>query len=228
MIINSLLRFRNWFRPKKILLSHDVELFLQTMYPDVNWQSVSFYEGLPWFILSSKATAIALPESYSFSKINIHLTSFDENSIDKLGILVHESFHALQYTAIGVSGLGFIRLFMVKYFSFWVANGYRSNPMEIDAYKHEEEFCSCFGKFLTQRNLNFKKEMLAQFSNANTKLIRRKSELSYEAKILNFLLGAFFVFVIGICLPISEFFLWIVYGILSVINIFISNISKRN
>lgn len=228
MNISLLSLFKNWFSPKKIILSHDVELFLQTMYPDVNWQNISFYEGLPWFILSSKATAIALPESYSFSKMNIYLTNFDENSIEKLGILVHESFHALQYTAIGVSGLGFIRLFMVKYFSFWVANGYRSNPMEIDAYKHEEGFCSCFGKFLTQRNLSFKKEMLVQFLNANPNLIRRKNELSYETKILNFLLGAFFVFVIGICLPISEFFLWIVYGILSVINIFTSSISARN
>lgn len=227
MIINQLSRYTNWYKPKQIILSKEVDFFLKSMYPSVNWKNVRFYDGLPWFILSSKATAIALPANFSFRNINIHLTNFNENSIEEIGILVHESFHVWQYTAIGISGIGFIRLFMIKYFGFWATYGYKNNPMEIEAYKHETEFCSSISKYLIQNNLRFSKEELPIFLTKNSNLVKSQNNSKYNPGILKFLVGLFLVLVIEIFMPISEILLYVVYVIFSVTLNFSTAIIKR-
>jgi len=55
-----LLNYWRWFRPKRIEIPECVLTLLKTLYPTVNWNNVSFYQGLPWFIVSTESNNMKL------------------------------------------------------------------------------------------------------------------------------------------------------------------------
>jgi hypothetical protein len=116
---------------------------LRTLYPNIDWRRVDFYEGLPWFTpaVAPYVTAQALPQFYSFSKFRIYLKKYDESRPQCVADIVHEAFHVMQamHFARGY-GIGFFRVWMLYYIAVFFRHGYRQNPFEVPAYDQEFRF----------------------------------------------------------------------------------------
>jgi hypothetical protein len=128
-----------WFFPERIEPAECVLELLRFVYPTVDWESVSFYDGWPHFIGFSPNVAITLPDTYTPHRINIYFKPgrWDPCTCDGLGLIVHEGFHALQIRdTLGGLGPGFARPFIVQYLACWAANGFKydDHPMEEAAY----------------------------------------------------------------------------------------------
>lgn len=144
--------------PQRIEPTEQTMDLLGVMYPNVNWKSVQFFGDLPWYLSSKFTCAIVLPAFFSFRKINIYFSEFDEHSIKGKGTIIHEAYHVQQAQECGYGmGLGFFRIFLVSYlasfferaFSFMKRGysltlvhllAYQSHPMEEPAY-YQEELC---------------------------------------------------------------------------------------
>jgi hypothetical protein len=116
---------------------------LKDLYPNVNWDRVDFYEGLPWFTpaIAPYVTAQALPQFYSFGRYSIYLKKFDESRVQCLADIVHEAFHVMQASHFSKGyGFGFFRGWMIYYIALFYKYGYRQNPFEIEAYDYEYRF----------------------------------------------------------------------------------------
>jgi hypothetical protein len=118
---------------------------LSNLYPEMDWQRVSFYEGLPWFtpIVAPFVNAQALPDFYSCSRFRIYLRKFDETRAQCVADIAHEAFHILQAMqhARGY-GAGFLRIWLIYYLAVYMKHGYRQNPFEVPAYDQEYRFLS--------------------------------------------------------------------------------------
>lgn len=101
---------------------------MEKMYPDVNWDYVRCYDGLPWFMHYTFAIGTALPSTYNGRFVNIYFRDHDKMSIhQRTLILVHEAFHIQQYQELqsmseNTSGWGFNRRFM-RYYLSWYFQG---------------------------------------------------------------------------------------------------------
>ncbi len=212
--------FYNWFKPEEIEKPDCVLRLLKTIYPTVNWNNVHFYNRLPWFIPSSQASAITLPGNYDFTQIHIYFdNNFNPCSCAGLSTIVHEGFHVLQYTDIGIGGVGFIRLFMIYYLSCWIKNlikygnwndAYFNNPMEIAAYAQEEKFnkycnalrekiCDCSTKPPT-----YNQNALNQLITDCPDLVKNTSGFQYNCGIIPAIIGAILDILIGVLVPVAE------------------------
>ncbi len=143
--------------PEVIIRTSEMERLLQKLYPTVNWKNVRFYKGMPWFMDNSFAHAIVLPGTWHYGRIHAYFSSYQPNTTRGLSTIAHESFHVLQYQDMG-RGLGlfrgFILYYLADYFELLFKNGfkkgwavandiaYRQHPMEIPAYKQDDDFCS--------------------------------------------------------------------------------------
>src|SRR5436190_6851302 len=116
----------NFFLRRHTPLPSTIQL-LKDLYPNVNWNRVDFYEGLPWFTpaVAPYVTCQALPQFYSFSKFRIYIKKFDESRAQCLADIVHEAFHVMQamHFAKGY-GLGFFRVWMLYYVAVFMKHGY--------------------------------------------------------------------------------------------------------
>jgi hypothetical protein len=134
----------NFFLRRHEPLPSTIQL-LRDLYPNVNWNRVEFYEGLPWFTpaVAPYVTCQALPQFYSFSKFRIYIKKFDEGRARCLADIVHEAFHVMQamHFARGY-GFGFFRIWMLYYVAVFMKHGYRQNPFEVPAYDQEFRFMS--------------------------------------------------------------------------------------
>ena len=213
--------FDRWLWPKEIEKPECVLQLLKTLYPTVNWNNVHFYNSLPWFIPSSQASAITLPGTYNFTRINIYFdNNFDPCSCGGLATIVHEGLHVLQYTDIGLGGLGFIRLFMIQYFGCLAANGfhYDDNPMEIEAYAEERRFMECCRNKLNPLKIcdcskkppAFNQDALNQLIANCPALVKPKSEFSYNCGFFSLIFGAWLIIYIAVLIPIVEVTLFII------------------
>lgn len=122
---------------------------LSVIYPTLDWDRVSFYEGLPWFtpLVAPYVTAQVLPDFYSFGKYRIYLKKIDESRAQCLADIAHEGFHILQAMHFGKGyGIGFLRGFMIYYLVLFFTQGYRMNSLEIPAYDQEYRFLSYCSK----------------------------------------------------------------------------------
>lgn len=217
--INILRNYYQWFKPKKIEIPNCVLQLLITIYPTVNWKKVHFYDKLPWFIPKTKASAVALPGKYDLNQIHIFFNNFNPytciSSNRDLSLIVHEGFHALQYTEIGTYGFGFLRLFIIKYLAYWLIYGYKKNPFEIEAYEYAEKFNeSCKAIKLkicekTDNNYTFNKKALTKLVRNFPDLIIKNSKTNYKCGFLAFIGGIILNILISIGIPFVEIILYI-------------------
>ena len=150
----------HWFFPKKIDVPDCVIELLKAIYPTVDWDKVTFYEGLPnLFGLPTLINnifgggglsqgAITLPSTKSLSGINVYLipSQSDWCSCNKdLNTYVHEGAHVLQIQEwLGGWGLGMGRPFITLYLACFFDNfSYSNSPFEIPAYQIESTFVGC-------------------------------------------------------------------------------------
>jgi hypothetical protein len=131
-------RLRRWFFPPPIEPPTKVARLLRAVYPTLDLEAVSFHRGIPHLIGIFGYGAITLPALFARRRTRIYLRPkvWDPESVEGLGTLVHEAFHALQAQEAGW-GAGPFRPFILLYFAAGAANGfrYRGHPMEEEAYR---------------------------------------------------------------------------------------------
>ena len=119
---------------------------LAVLYPTVRWDRVSFHDELPRSLQRFTDIAITLPDPLSMRHVRIFVAKkmWNPCSAAGLALLVHESYHVLQYQeALGGVGLGPLRVFPVKYLTAALIlgeGGAKQNRYEKPAYEHEARF----------------------------------------------------------------------------------------
>ena len=221
--------FYNWIFPKKIEPPECVIKLLEALYPKIDWSKVNFYDGLPWFvkIFAPATSAITLPGTYNFVRINIYFKNFNPCDCNGLSTIVHEAFHVLQFrNIINGFGIGFFRLFMIDYLACWIKNGYNNHPMEIAAEEYEKIFRQCCNE-LQSGNIcecdteppTFNELALEELlKNCGDKLIVTTSGFSYNCGFFPFILGFILTLLIAIIKPLLESIFLIVDGLLWIIT----------
>jgi hypothetical protein len=131
-------RLRQWFFPPRIETPAEVTRLLRAVYPRLDVDAVSFHLGLPHLVGLIPYEAITLPALLARRRTRIYLrpAEWDPESVDGIGTLLHEAFHALQAQEAGW-GAGPFRPFILLYFAVGAANRFRyaGHPMEEDAYR---------------------------------------------------------------------------------------------
>jgi hypothetical protein len=140
-------RLRHWFFPPRIELPEEMAQLLRAIFQRLDLTAVSFHRGLPHLIRYFGCGAITIPALLARRRTRIYFgrSTWDLESVEGLGTLVHEAFHALQAQEAGW-GMGPFRPFIILYFAAGAANGfrYRGHPMEEDAYRLAGEPASRF------------------------------------------------------------------------------------
>ena len=120
---------------------HDcLKSFFSRMYPDLELDSISFFEGLP-FYTAGHPSAITVGRSIYFDE-----GKFDPCSAKGIGLIAHELIHIQQ--GAGGPGVWFLRPFYVWYFIQKVLSGWkrgREHPVEIPAYERQDQVEATFG-----------------------------------------------------------------------------------
>ncbi len=129
--------------PARLVLPPAVELpeetvrILRTVYPGLDLDRVSFHRGLPHFLRKPTIAGMALPAPLSPRRTRIYIQPSDwsPGTVEGLGLILHEAFHALQIQEAG-PGLGLIRPFIVLYLACSAGKRFRygRHPLEVDAY----------------------------------------------------------------------------------------------
>jgi hypothetical protein len=127
-----------WLFPPRIEPPEEVMRLLRAVYPRLDLEAVSFHRGIPHLIRLFGYGAITIPALLARRRTCVYLRPavWDPESVEGLGTLVHEAFHALQAQEAGW-GAGPFRPFILLYFAAGAANGfrYRGHPMEEEAYR---------------------------------------------------------------------------------------------
>lgn len=130
-------RLWRWFFPEEAALPEEAQKVLETVFPRLDLDAVSFHRGMPHFVRLFRSQAITLPDLLAPRRTRIYFDPpyLDPGSVDGLGTVVHEAYHALQVQE-SRWGIGPLRPFLVLYFACGAANGFRyhGHPMEDDAY----------------------------------------------------------------------------------------------
>lgn len=129
---------RDWFFPPEAPVPEGVRRLVATVYPTLDLERVSFHRGLPHLLNLVDSQAMAIPAALSPRRIRIHVHPryWDTATVQGLGLLLHEAFHALQIQEMG-PGLGVLRPFTILYLACAGGTGflYHRHPMELDAYR---------------------------------------------------------------------------------------------
>ena len=146
--------------PREAKLPECARELLAALYPTVRWRDVTFHAELPPSLRRFTDIAITLPDPLAVRHVRIFVAKkkWDPCSVDGLALLVHESYHVLQYQEeLGGVGLGPLRVFPVKYLTAALLlgeGGAKKNRYEKPAYEHEARFrkqcgglriCDCRG-----------------------------------------------------------------------------------
>ncbi len=211
--LKSLLRsYRSHFFLRKHIPNEATLRLLKILYPDVNWNRVDFYEGLPWFtpFVAPYVTAQALPQFYSFSRYRIYVTKFDESRAQCVADIIHEGFHvnqAMQYWK--GYGLGFFRGLMVHYNAYFVTHGYRQNPFEIPAYDQEFRFLDVCEKHgihgISPRMSDQDLKDLAM----DKALVYKEAQLKYHGNVFAFAGSVLVCTAITLVKPVADLLLFV-------------------
>lgn len=130
-------RLWRWFFPEEIALPEEALRVLRSVFPTLDLDAVSFHRGMPHWIRFLGGQAITLPALLSprRTRIYFHPPYLQPGTVEGIGTLVHEAYHALQVQD-SRWGIGPLRPFIVLYFACGAANGFRyhGHPMENDAY----------------------------------------------------------------------------------------------
>jgi hypothetical protein len=130
-------RLWRWLFPPRVELPEEVARLVRTLYPTLDLDAVHFHQGMPHLTWLTRSEAIAIPAPFARRRTCIYVdpTHYDTRSVEGIGTLLHEAYHALQAQEAGW-GLGPFRPYLALYFAYGAANGfrYRGHPMEVDAY----------------------------------------------------------------------------------------------
>lgn len=138
--------FFRWVFPKRIDVPDCVITLLEALYPDIDWDTVKFYDGKPFFAKSSAIKGITLPDFYGLHEIKVYFEAgeYDPCTCDGLETPVHEAYHVQQYRELLDGwGLGFARAFMVAYLSGSLKGGGSGHLMESAAHTYHQRFSAC-------------------------------------------------------------------------------------
>jgi hypothetical protein len=131
-------RLWSWLFPPRIELPEGVSSLLRAVYPTLDLEAVRFHHGLPHLARLLGGEAITLPAPFVRRRTCVYVAPgcYDPGSVEGVGTLLHEAFHALQAQEAGW-GWGPLRPFLALYFACGAANGfrYRGHPLEEDAYQ---------------------------------------------------------------------------------------------
>lgn len=146
-------RLHRWLFPPEVELPEPARRVLRTVYPTLDLRSLRFHLGIPHIFNLFAIQGITLPGKISPRRARIYINPsfWEPGSLDGLGLLLHEAFHALQLQEAG-PGIGLMRPFLVLYLACAAANRFRygGHPLEDDAYllagDRESRFESLFRK----------------------------------------------------------------------------------
>jgi hypothetical protein len=144
-------RLWRWLFPARIEPPEEVVRLLRAVYPDLDLGAVSFHRGIPHLIGRLGGQAITIPALFARRRTCIYVDSpyWDVESVEGIGTLVHEAYHALQAQECGW-GLGPLRPFLLLYFAHGASNRfrYKGHPMEEEAFelagRHQSRFETAF------------------------------------------------------------------------------------
>lgn len=150
-------RLRRWLFPPEVELPEPARRVLRSVYPTLDLRGVRFHLGIPHVFNAFAIQGITLPGKLLPRRTRIYIDPryWDPGSVQGLGLLLHEAYHALQIQEAG-PGIGLLRPFLVLYLACAAGNRFRyaGHPMEDDAYglagDRESRFESMFhGKEIT-------------------------------------------------------------------------------
>ena len=131
-------RLWRWFFPERIEPPPEALAAIRAVYPMLNLGAVTFHRGVPHLIRLVGSAAITIPSLLAPRRTRVYVDprSWEPESVEGLGTLVHEAYHALQIQETGW-GWGPFSPFLVLYFAHGAANRFRyhGHPMEEDAYR---------------------------------------------------------------------------------------------
>jgi hypothetical protein len=131
-------RLWRWLFPARIEPPEEVVRLLRAVYPGLDLGTVSFHRGIPHLIGRLGGQAITIPALLVRRRTCIYVDSpsWDVESVEGIGTLVHEAYHALQAQECGW-GLGPLRPFLLLYFAHGASNRfrYKGHPMEEEAFQ---------------------------------------------------------------------------------------------
>jgi len=140
-------RWRERLFPPRIELPDAARELVRIVLPTLDLERVDFHLGIPAGVPRQSTGGITLPATLSLRRIRIfiHPHSWDPESVQGLGLILHESFHALQIQEAG-PGLGLARPFVILYLACSAGTGFRYplHPLEIDAYRLAGRWSSAF------------------------------------------------------------------------------------
>lgn len=131
-------RLERWLFPPEVELPEPARRVLKSVYPTLDLNGLRFHLGIPHFFNLFAIQGITLPGRVSPRRARIYIEPrfWDPGSVDGLGLLLHEAYHALQLQEAG-PGIGLLRPFLVLYLACAAGNRFRyaGHPMEDDAYR---------------------------------------------------------------------------------------------
>ena len=131
-------RLQRWLFPPEVELPEPARRVLRSVYPTLDLRGLRFHLGIPHFFKLFAIQGITLPGKVfpRHTRIYIEPRFWDPGSVDGLGLLLHEAYHALQLQEAG-PGIGLLRPFLVLYLACAAGNRFRyaGHPMEDDAYR---------------------------------------------------------------------------------------------
>ncbi len=140
-------RLQRWLFPPEVELPEPARQILRSVYPTLDLRGLRFHIGIPHVFNLFAIQAITLPGKVFPRRTRIYIKRrfWDPGSVDGLGLLLHEAYHALQLQEAG-PGIGLLRPFLVLYLACAAGNRFRyaGHPMEDDAYRLAGERDSLF------------------------------------------------------------------------------------
>lgn len=131
-------RLQRWFFPPEVELPEPARRVLQSVYPTLDLRGVRFHLGIPHLFNAFAIQGITLPGRVSPRRARIYIAHrfWQPDTVEGLGLLLHEAYHALQLQEAG-PGIGLLRPFLVLYLACAAGNRFRyaGHPMEDDAYR---------------------------------------------------------------------------------------------
>lgn len=140
-------RLQRWLFPPEVELPEPARRVLETVYPTLDLRRLRFHLGIPHVFNLFAIQGITLPGKVFPRRTRIYIEPrfWQPGTVDGLGLLLHEAYHALQLQEAG-PGIGLFRPFLVLYLACAAGNRFRyvGHPMEDDAYRLEDLFASLF------------------------------------------------------------------------------------
>ena len=126
-----------------------LKTFFSRMYPDIDMETLSFHEGLPFYTTGGPA-AITVGRHIYFAD-----GKYDPCSATGVALIAHELFHIKQ--GAGGPGIWFVRPFYVWYFIRKVLSGWtkgRKHPLEIPAYEQQDRVEAAYASASSSTGVN--------------------------------------------------------------------------